>query len=104
MIGFFFSRLKGSSFARNLSIQGYQITKHKGIRADTKHRSWPEMIKDRGKRERTAENRMKGSERQLTNITGDNYGGDINFDVIRQGKGTEQHKGRDNRSEEARDN
>lgn len=41
------------------------------------------MIKGRGKRESTTENRMKGSERQLTNMTGDNYGGDIDIDVIR---------------------
>lgn len=58
-------------------------TKNKGIRANTKHRSWPEMIKDRDKCKSTTENRMKGSERQLTNVTGDNYGGDIDVDVIR---------------------
>lgn len=40
------------------------------------------MIKDRDKRESTTENRMKGSER-LTNMTGDNYEGEIDIDIIR---------------------
>lgn len=41
------------------------------------------MNKDRGKREGTAKSRLKGNERQLTNTKGDNYGGDIDFELIR---------------------
>lgn len=50
---------------------------------NTKLGPWTQMIKERSKRESTAERGMKGNERQFKSTTGDNSGGDIDIEVIR---------------------